>query len=89
MPSYKLEYDLADGGSTMSGRITQSGVSDHFKMLIPIYVDFGKGFVRIGAANITGNSSVELKNIKLVQPAKRAALCVMNDVLALSIQNGK
>ena len=58
-------------------------------MLIPIYVDFGKGLVRIGAANITGNSSVELKNIKLGQPAKRAAICVLNDVLALSIQNGK
>jgi hypothetical protein len=89
MPSYKLEYDLAEGGSTLNGRITQSGVSDHFKMLIPIYVDFGKGFVRIGAAHITGNSSVELKDIKLGQPVKRAAVCVMNDVLALSIQNGK
>ena len=89
IPSYKLEYNLADGGSTLSGRITQSGVSDHFKMLIPIYVDFGQGMVRIGSAHITGNSSVELKGIKLGQPAKRAAVCVMNDVLALSIQNGK
>jgi hypothetical protein len=89
MPSYKLEYDLADGGSILNGRITQSGVSDRFKMLIPIYVDFGQGFVRIGSAHITGNSSLEIKDIKLGEPVKRAAICVMNDVLALSIQNGK
>jgi len=89
IPSYRFEYQLGDGGSTLSGKITQSGVSDNFKMLVPIYLDFGKGFVRIGAANITGNSSVELKDIKLGQPAKRAAICAMDDVLALNIQNAK
>jgi hypothetical protein len=72
----------------LKGRITQSGVSDQFKMLVPIYLDFGKGLIRIGAANIVGNSSVEL-NVKLAQPAKRAAICAQNDVLALSIQNTK
>ncbi len=89
IPSYRFEYQLSDGGSTISGKITQSGVSDNFKMLIPIYIDFGKGFVRIGAAHITGNSSVELNNLKLGQPIKRAAICAMDDVLALNIQNGK
>lgn len=88
MPSYKFEYQL-NGGNSLSARVTQSGVSDNFKMLVPVYVDFGKGWVRIGAATIIGNSSVDLNNIKLPQAAKRAAICAANDVLALSIQNGK
>jgi len=68
IPSYRFEYQLGDRGSTLSGKITQSGVSDNFKMLVPIYLDFGKGFVRIGAANITGNSSVELKTSSWASP---------------------
>ncbi len=89
IPSYRFEYQLSPDGSTISGRITQSGVSDNFKMLVPIYLDFGKGFVRLGAANITGNASVEIKDLKLPQPIKRAAICAMDDVLALSIQNSR
>jgi aminopeptidase N len=89
MPSYRFDYQLADGGTTLSGKITQSGVSESFKMLVPVYVDFGKGWLRIGSATITGNSSVELKGIKLPQPAKSAAVCALDDILALSIQNSK
>jgi Carboxypeptidase regulatory-like domain/Peptidase family M1 domain len=89
MPRYRFEYQLAADGLSLSGQVTQSGVSDKFKMLVPLYVDFGKGFVRIGAATITGNSSVELKNIKFPTVAKRAAICALDDILALSIQNSK
>jgi hypothetical protein len=88
MPSYRFEYQLG-GGDSLSGRITQSGVSENFKMLVPVYVDLGKGWIRIGAATIIGNSSVDLSNIKLPQTAKRAAICALNDVLALNIQNAK
>ena len=87
MPSYRFEYQL-DGGN-ISAHITQSSVSDNFKMLVPVYIDFGKGWVRIGSATINGNSSVDLTNIKLPPGAKRAAICAQNDVLALNIQNGK
>jgi Carboxypeptidase regulatory-like domain/Peptidase family M1 domain len=87
MPTYKFEYQLGNGGATLSGRITQSGVSDKFKMLVPIYVDYGKGFVRLGEARMIGNTSVELKDIKLPNAAKRAATCSLQDVLALSVQN--
>jgi hypothetical protein len=88
MPSYRFEYQLGSGDS-LSGRITQSGVSENFKMLVPVYVDLGKGWIRIGAATIIGNSSVDLSNIKLPQTAKRATICALNDVLALNIQNAK
>jgi hypothetical protein len=87
MPAYKFEYQLGNGGTTLSGRITQSGVSDKFKMLVPIYLDYGKGFVRLGEATLIGNSSVELKDVKLPMAAKRAAACSLQDVLALSVQN--
>jgi aminopeptidase N len=89
MPSYKFEYQLSADGTGFSGRITQSGVSDGFKMRVPVYVDLGKGWMRLGSANIGGNASVDLKDIKVNQPIKRVAICAMNDVLALNVQNGK
>ncbi|PYS44672.1 MAG: hypothetical protein DMF71_02780 [Acidobacteria bacterium] len=73
----------------MSGRVTQSGVSDNFKMLVPVYLDMGKGWVRLGSATVIGNSSVDLKDIKLPAAPRRAAICALDDVLALSIQNSK
>lgn len=89
MPSYKFDYQLSPDGTSLSGRITQSGVSKDFKMLVPIYLDLGKGWIKVGSANITGNNSVDMKDVKLPAPAKRASICAMNDVLALSIQNSK
>ena len=88
VPAYKFEYQVTSEG-VLNGKITQSGVSDDFKMLVPIYVDFGKGWARLGAARINGNSSVELKNIKLGGVPKRVATCALNDVLATSIENSK
>ena len=58
-------------------------------MLVPIYVDFGKGWVRLGSARMNGNSTVEIKNIKLPAVPKRVAACALNDVLATSIENSK
>ncbi len=86
---YQKKLGVAADGLSLSGQVTQSGVSDKFKMLVPVYVDFGKGFVRIGVATITGNSSVDLKNVKFPTVAKRAAICALDDILALSIQNSK
>ncbi len=52
VPAYKFEYSLAPSGdkTVLSGRITQSGVSDSFRMRIPLWVDNGRGWVRLGAA---------------------------------------
>jgi len=87
MPSYRFEYKIS--GNTLSGRITQSGVSENFRMLVPIYLDFGKGWVRLGTATLTGNKAVDLNNIQLPQQPKRAMICALNDVLALQIENVK
>jgi hypothetical protein len=88
MPSYRFDYQIGADGS-LSGRITQSGVSDKFVMRVPLYVDYGKGWVRLGSAALAGNSTVDIGNIKLPKGLKRAAICAWNDVLALSIQNNK
>ncbi len=88
IPSYRFEYKIASDGS-LSGKLTQSGVSDTFAMPVPVYVDFGKGWSKLGMARVVGNNSVELKDIKLPAVPKRAAICAFQDVLALSIENVK
>ncbi len=88
VPAYKLEYNVSSDG-TLNGKITQSGVSDDFVMLVPLYIDLGKGWAKLGSARVTGNSSVEIKGIKLPAVPKRVAVCAMNDVLATSIENSK
>jgi aminopeptidase N len=91
VPAYAFDYSVgsASGKTALSGRITQSGVSDNFRMLVPVWVDFGKGWVRLGSATLVGNSSVDLTNIPLPQSPKRVALCALNDVLVTSIANNK
>jgi len=88
MPSYRFDYKVS-GDGTVSGRITQSGVSDNFAMLVPVYADFGKGWNKLGMATMIGNSSIDVSDIKLPSAPKRVAICALNDVLAASIQNGK
>lgn len=90
VPAYQFDYQVSSGGKpSLSGRITQSGVSDKFSMLVPIWVDYGKGWTRLGAATLTGSSSFDLTNLPLVQTPKRVSLAALNDVLATSIQNNK
>ena len=87
LPSYRLEYRM--DGDVFNGSITQSGVSDGFKMRVPLYLDFGKGWVRLGAANISGNKTIEIKNVKLPAAPKRVAVGALQDVLALDIDTVK
>jgi hypothetical protein len=92
VPAYHMDYTIAPGGdgkAVVNVKVTQSNVSKDFVMLVPIYVDYGKGWTRLGSAMIPGSSSVDLNDIKLPQVPKRLALAVMNDVLATSIENSK
>ncbi len=87
MPSYKFEYQIS--GNSLSGRLTQSGVRDDFKMVVPIYLDFGKGWIRLGSAGMRGNQTIEIPATPLPEAPKRAAAIAFNDVLALSVENKK
>lgn len=88
IPSYRFDYQIGADG-VMTGRITQSGVSKTFMMLVPVYLDLGKGWTRVGMATLVGNSSVDLGKVKLPPAAKRATICANDDVLTLSIQTNK
>jgi aminopeptidase N len=65
LPSYKLNYSFdkdASGEVLFSFKITQSGVDDKFRMIVPIYLDLADGrVVSLGRARMVGNTSVEQK----------------------------
>lgn len=92
IPAYKMDYSISQGGGgkgIVNAKITQSGVSKNFGMVVPVYADFGKGWVRLGSALINGNTTVDLNNLELPQVPKRLAVAALNDVLATSIENNK
>lgn len=92
MPSYKLTYTLTpgEGGKTnFSAKIEQSGVSKDFVMLVPIYLDFGKGWIYLGSATMVGNTSVDINNVPLPAPLKNATLAAFADILAAKIDVSK
>jgi len=88
MPSYQFDYKI-DGDGNLTGKVTQSGVSSTFMMPVPVYVDYGKGWVRLGVMGMLGNSTADLGKVPLGKGAKRAMICAMNDILALKTQNNK
>jgi len=89
LPSYGVSsaFDVgADGDVVMSLKVTQSGVDDHFRMLVPIYLELADGnIVFLGRARIAGNSSIDEKiPIKGLKTKPRRAIAnYYDDVLAL------
>ncbi|HJT71636.1 MAG TPA: M1 family aminopeptidase [Terriglobales bacterium] len=89
LPTYKVDYSnvekSADGTPVLSFKISQSGVGDSFRMLVPIYLELEDGrSVFLGRGKITGNSSIEakvpLRGLKEIP--KRAVVNRNDDVLA-------
>ena len=88
LPSYKSEssFDVGpDGDVVLNLKVTQSGVDDKFRMLLPVYLEMADGnMFFLGRARMTGNKSIEqkipLKGVKT--PPRRVALNYYDDVLA-------
>lgn len=88
LPTYKFDSGFdknADGDIVLSFKVTQSGVDDKFRMLVPIYLELANGhFANLGRATLVGNSSqdakVPLKGIK--DMPRRAMVNYYDDVLA-------
>jgi hypothetical protein len=86
-PSYKFRHSFtrdSENNLVLNFRLTQSGVSQEFVMLVPVYLDMGHGkAARVGWARMTGNSTVErhivLKGLK--EKPKRAVAAYYDDVL--------
>jgi hypothetical protein len=89
IPSYKFNYKI--NGLVVDLTITQSGVDENFKMLVPVYMEVGDGKItRLGAMPISGNNTVarkiDLSVIGMKEPPKRFMLNYYDDVLAEKIE---
>ncbi len=88
LPTYKIDSTFekdANGDVVFGFKVTQSGVDDKFRMLVPVYLELADGrTVNLGRAHLTGNTSVDqkvpLKGLK--DTPKRALLNYNDDVLA-------
>ena len=86
LPTYKLEQTVSsrEGQTVLSLKLTQSGVSDGFKRLVPLYAELTDGrVVRLGPATMAGNKTIEQQVLLGQVPVKRALLNHYYDVLAL------
>jgi hypothetical protein len=88
LPSYRADASFdtgADGDVVMNLKVTQSGVDDKFKMIVPVYVELADGNIAfLGRARLIGSGSVDqkvpLKGLK-TKP-RRAMVNYYDDVLA-------
>jgi len=88
LPSYSIEstFDNDASGDVVFGlKLTQSNVNEHFRMLVPIYLEMADGRTfPLGRARLTGNTTLEqkipLKGIK--DKPRRAVVNYFDDVLA-------
>jgi len=88
LPTYHFDTKITSNGDQdkLYFKLTQSGVPDSFKMLVPIYIELGDGHVvRLGVVTMLGNQSME-KEIPIAKPPspiKRVTIDYNNDVLAI------
>jgi hypothetical protein len=83
VPRYQFAYQVtpADGGKVkLHMTIAQSGVDQHFAMLVPVFADFGNGMVRLGQVGIAGNTT-DTADILLPGQPKKVALNAYKDIL--------
>jgi aminopeptidase N len=88
LPTYKLDssFDIGpDGDVIFNMKLAQSGVDEHFRMLVPMYLELADGNIYfLGRARMNGNNTVDqkipLKGLK-TKP-KRAIANYYDDVLA-------
>ena len=76
VPKYHFDYQVSpvEGGKThLHMNLTQSEVGDQFMMLVPIFADFGKGWVRIGQLGVSGNTTRSADTLLPAIPKKVAA----------------
>ena len=84
LPRYHLEYSLR--GLSLDIKLTQSSVTDNFKMIVPVYLELASGQVtRMGAVALKGNTSeaqtIDLSRMGLKDPPRRVMINYYDDVL--------
>jgi hypothetical protein len=88
LPSYKVDSNFeknSSGDMVLSMKLTQSGVNDAFRMLVPVYLEMADGrLVNLGRVTVIGNAT---ENVKvpfpgLKQAPRRVMVNYYDDVLA-------
>ena len=88
LPKYTLEQSIgtvADGGTVVKFKVTQSGVDQNFKMIVPLYLELSDGrIIRLGSGGIVGNNFIEstVPLGKMASPPKRALVNYYYDILS-------
>jgi hypothetical protein len=87
LPSYAFDQSFEtgpDGKVIFNFKLTQSGVNDSFRMLVPVYFELNDGrVVELGKIRAIGNTTVAQKvPLPLTDKPKRALINYMNDILA-------
>jgi hypothetical protein len=87
IPKYAVTSEIVkqDGADAVHFKVTQSGVSNDFRMLVPLYLELeDKTTTLLGRGVIIGNSSIEqtFKLPKLSSPAKRVLVNYNYDLLS-------
>jgi hypothetical protein len=83
VPRYHFKYDVqpADKGNVrVRVEITQSEVNENFAMFVPVFADFGQGWVRLGQVALAG-SSTRTAIFSMDRQPKKVALNVYKDIL--------
>lgn len=88
LPTYKLDSSFdknSEGDVVLSMKLTQSGVDERFRMLVPLYLELADGRITyFGRVTMVGNTSQEgkipIKGLKDLP--RRAMLSYYDDVLA-------
>jgi hypothetical protein len=86
LPRYSIDSSVTpgDSGDQLHFKVTQSEVTDSFKMLVPLYLETKDGrILRIATLPMTGNTTID-KTVQLPKElnAKRALLNAYEDVLS-------
>jgi hypothetical protein len=89
LPVYHFESQMTamdNGGVNLHLKLTQSGVPENFRNIVPIYLEMQDGHVvRLGSVRINGNSTLE-NNVPLAKPPaaiKKVWINYNYDVLSL------
>lgn len=83
IPTYEFTSEIKhEGGNkyTLSGVVTQSGVSPNFVMPVPLYVDFGENqYVRLGRLVVQGTTEVPFQNTLNIEGTPKGLVINANE----------
>lgn len=85
MPRYDFVYQLAPGekGSyVLTGRVHQSGVSDGFRMRVPVFVEMKGRVMKVASLPVMGSKPSPLLKMELPGKPDKVHINYYHDVLA-------